>query len=76
MSTFLTPAELEKLTGYVRQGAQIRRLREWGIEPFVSATNKIFVCRAIVEEVQRKHSGLEARSAQRRGPRPNLEVVT
>ena len=73
--TFLTRPELEQLTGYVRPSAQIRKLREWGIEPFVSARGEVFVAREALEEAQRRRSGMEARAIARKGPRPRLEVV-
>ena len=76
MSVFLTRAEIEELTGYVWRPRQIERLREWGIDPYVSAKGRIQVTWDVVEEVQRRRSGIEARAVQRKGPRPNLSVVT
>ena len=74
---FLSLKELEDLTGYTRPSAQARALREkWGIHPFISATGKVHVTKDIVEEAQRRMSGIEARSTRRRGPRPNLNAVS
>ena len=76
MTPFLTRAEIEELTGYIRRSCQLRVLREWGIEPYISASGRIQVTWDVVEEVQRRRSGVEARAVQRRGPRPNLSVVS
>ena len=73
---FLTRQELEELTGYVRSSAQCRLLREWGIEPYVSARGRVMVTWDAVEEAQRRRSGIETRAAARKGPRPNLAAVS
>lgn len=72
---FLTSHQLRELTGYQRPSAQARWLRAHGIEPFVSATGALQVAAGVVEEVQRRRSGLELQ-AVRRGPRPNLRAVS
>lgn len=72
---FLTPEQLENLTGYRRPRAQLQWLRAHGIEPYVSARGQVQVTQAVVEEAQRRASGLELQ-AVRRGPRPNLRVVS
>lgn len=59
----------------MRLGAQTRKLREWGIEPFVSVTGRISVTWDVVDEVLRRRSGLEARELAKRR-RPNLHAVT
>ena len=71
----LTPAELQRITGYQRRSNQIAWLQRHGIEPFVSATGEVNVTQDIVEESMRRLSGVEARRAERRGPRPNLTAV-
>ena len=73
---FLSPKEIENLTGYVRPTAQAKALREkWGIQPFISATGKVHVTHDIVEAAQRRMSGIEIQQTRRRGPTPNLKAV-
>lgn len=71
---FLTPAELERLTGYRRRAEQRRQLEAWGIAPFVSALGQISVTWDAVEAAQRRRSGLEAERERR--TRPNLRAVS
>ena len=40
MSAFLTPAELEQLTGYVKPSKQIEWLRRHGVPHFVNAAGR------------------------------------
>jgi len=72
---FLTPADIERITGYKRRSNQLAWFRARGIEPFVSARGDLNVTQDIVEETIRRLSGAEARRIERRGPRPNLKAV-
>lgn len=72
---FLTPAELQKLTGYKRRASQLAWLRKRGVEPFVSAKGELLVFPWIIEEAQRRASGMNFQQVTRSGPRPNLRAV-
>ncbi|HMM74960.1 MAG TPA: DUF4224 domain-containing protein [Gammaproteobacteria bacterium] len=68
----LTPEELAQITGYKRRGDQIKWLRRRGIEPFISSTGAVIVFAGVLEEAQRRASGMELQNVMRRGPLPNL----
>lgn len=57
---FLTPADIERLTGYKRRSNQLAWFRARGIEPFVSARGDLNVTQDIVEETIRRLSGAES----------------
>ena len=71
---FLSPEEIHRLTGYTQRAAQLRWLRNHGIEPFVSAQGEISVTHDIIEEIQRRQCGLELRTKKNR-PAPRLAAV-
>jgi len=62
--TFLTPEELNRLTGFKRYTCQVRKLREYGLRYFVAADGRPVVYRGEIET-----------RTPRRGPRPNFEFL-
>ena len=72
---FLTREEVRELTGYARRPAQVAKLHEWGIRPYISAKGEVFVTRDAVEQRQRQMSGFADDARKPKGPRPNLSVV-
>lgn len=73
---FLTDAQLQALTGYVRPSHQLRWLRAHGIEPYVNARGHVQVTCDAVEAVLRQRSKLDPATPKRRGIRPNFAAVS
>jgi hypothetical protein len=72
----ISQERLRQITGYKRRADQIRWLKEHGITPFVGADGTVTVFEDVLEEAQRRASGMELQAARRQGPRPNLRAVT
>jgi hypothetical protein len=72
METFLTPAEVEKLTGRKKAKAQLRQLARQGIRAFPDANGKPVVLRASLDESikskRRKEPNWDAISVSKTSP--------